>query len=321
MKSLYYTLCDEIADKIRLSFTSSNSSFSECVRKHSFYQISHNTHLNSKDVNPDCPHYITGEKCFYEEHTVQLSGGEHTFADSQFISCQHSGYGGAIDQIDGDLTIKRCVFDTCSCTSRGGAVSFRSSGTCLQEDNLYQFCSGELSGAFDSFDTTLRPVHDHKRCKYVSNSAVNFGHSSIEYSPKTLIDSNIYIHGRSTKLTDAGTVVNYNEQGPILYRNCVFFDGQSPNSGGLTLLSYGVYSAASLSVKFCFFLNNYGTDGTAYEIYFNARTCDNAREDLIIHSFTATPNSRVYIENNAQPIQNWLPQGRVSFPFDWSTPS
>ena len=290
-----------VIQKAKISFVSSNSSFTECVRKHLYYSsnlMKHNsislTHLVS---NMDT---VT---TYQDPH----DGKEHTFTDTFFQCKNDDGCGGAIDQTQGgDLTIKRCVFETCSCGDRGGAVSFRSNGTCTQEDNLYSCCwSDTHSGAFDSYDTSKHPNHNHRRCKYICNSArTYYGHSCIEYSSETTVDSNIYIHGRSDGNGNAGTVVNYHSTGTIVYSNCIFCDGKADNSGGLSFLSGYPNYISTYSVKFCFFRNNYGTDNTAKEIYFNSITSGNSNAKYIVHSFTATPGSTVYLQSNPSQGQD-----------------
>ena len=317
---VYTTLYSSVSVKTRFCFISSNSSFTECVRTYGISQIIHSSNLKPtrNDINPECTEYTEEGKCLYEAQPVTLSGGEHTFSDSQFLRCHHSDCGGAIDQTGGGtLQIKRCLFDTCSCTQRGGAVSFRGAGTCIQEENLYAHCfSGNCSGAFSSFEFPERVTHNHKRCIYVNSEAKSYGHFCIEYSPDALIDSNIFIHGTSNseEVYAIGTVVNYQGQGATVYSNCIFSSGKAYRSGGLSFLGVYTDGSATLSVQFCFFVNNNNTDGPSYDIHFDGNTSSNAREDLIIHSFSATPGSMVYIQNNPSQGQNWLPLGTLSYP-------
>ena len=304
--TFYGILCSGLTSITKLFFTSSNSSFTECVRRHSSLH-----HSGSNDY-PSCPpgKLISG-RCSYKTKGPTLSGsGTFIFSHTDFTICKHSdngGYGGAIDCTGGDLTIKRCSFVQCSCSNRGGAVSFRSTGTCTQEDNLYRSCwSDYSSGAFDSWDTSKYPHHNQKRCKYIDNHSTYYAHISIEYSSGTIMNSNIYIHGRSDATRRAGTVVNYHSKNSVAYTNCLFSDGKAYNSGGLSFLGSHTANSATLTVKFCFFINNFGTDGTAREIYFDTYTSSNARENLIIHSLSATPGSTLYIQNNPSKGQDWL---------------
>ena len=300
----------------KFSLTSSNSSFKECARTYSFHYLVPKTLSSNDIVNYECPRYSADGKCLYGPNTVVVSsGGNYLFMDSEFVQCSNSGSGGAIDQDNGHLTITRCLFDRCSCTVRGGAVSFRTSGNCIQEDNSFICCSAGASGALDSFHENARPVHTQRRCKYLCTRATYFGHGSIEYSPNTLIDSNSYVHGRSRANGDlwAGTVVNFHEQGPIVYTNCLFSDGKADNSGGLSFLGVNTINSATLTVKFCFFHSNYDSNRKPREIYFDGDTSSRANKDLIIHSFSATPGSTVFIQNKSPQDQDWLPQGTFLF--------
>ena len=291
-----------------LCIISSNSSFSECVRK--LINPSFKTLLSTNDIiNPRCPGYSTEGLCLYGTQTVALSdGGSYLFTDSKFKDCYNARYGGAIDQKNGHLTILRCLFDSCSCGTKGGGVSFQSSGLCKQEDNLYVGCSSsQYSGAFDSWDTSLNPHHTQKRCVYIRSTAERaYAHYCIEYSPEIKINSNVYICGRAKSNEYAGAVVNWHPQGETVYSNCLFVDGQAYNSGGLSFMSVKQYTSATYSIQFCFFVKNYGTDNSAREIYFNQYTSQKAKQELIVHSFSATPGSTVYLEHSDQE-KNWLP--------------
>ena len=318
--TFYGIICSGLTDKTTLSFTSSNSSFAECVRNQSSYPESKSLYFSNDDINHDCPHYVAEGKCLYETDAVTLSdGGNYIFTDSEFNTCHNSGWGGAIDQIDGDLTIKRCIFDRCSCDHRGGAVSFRSSGTCIQEDNLYTRCwSAFRVGAFDSYQVGKNPTHHHSRCTYTDVSAQSYAIFCIEYSPSVTVESCRYINGQSQRIDYAGTVVNFEAQGAIVYLDCLFAENRAPNSGGLSFLGTETIDGASLSVKFCFFINNLDLDGGAYEIYFAHKAAAYANKDLIIHSFSATPNTKVFIENHAEgPDHDWLPKGTLSYLNTW----
>ena len=302
----------ELEDKlIILSFTSSNSSFTECVRKISLLQ-----NITAND-NPSCTGTIVNDRCIYTGQTLPLSQNSiYSFTNTDFNECKHHGsdsYGGAIDCKAGDLTIKQCSFTQCYAEYRAGAVSFRSNGKCIQEDNIYSSCSSDYwSGAFDSWEENKNPSHEQKRCKYIDSSAKNYyGHTCMEYATTIMIDSNIYIHGSSSGDGQAGTVVNHHVQTKATYSNCLFVNGDAYYSGGLSFLGATTSHTAVFTVKFCFFRNNYNnhTSNTPYEIYFNQYTSANVCKDDIIHSFTATPNSRVFASTKNPQSQNWLPQG------------
>ena len=310
---VYGITCSGLTDNTKLSFTSSNSSFSECVRKH----YSHRTFYSNN--NPSCdPLKVISGRCIYHTTGPTLSGsGPFIFTDTDFIECKvtdSSSYGGAIDCTSGDLTIQRCSFIKCYVGYRGGAVSFRSDGLCIQEDNLYLQCSsGHASGAFDSFDPSKLPTHNHKRCRYIDTTSEHHAHFTIEYSTGALLYSNIYIHGRITLTSTSGTIVNYHEKGPIVYCNCLFADGNAYNGGVVSLLGVNSSPSASLEVKYCFFSNNHNSAGTTYEIYFDEYASPYASKELILHSFTCTSNSKVFVYNLSPQGQDWLPLGTLKY--------
>ena len=310
-------LCSKVIERIKLSFNSFNSSFTECVRNHSFNRISIYTQPITNDINPDCSQHTAEGKCKYTINSVTLSDGtDHTFTDSEFIRCQHDDWGGAIDLTNGGtLIIQRCIFDRCSCTQRGGAVSFRGNGKCTQEDVLYTNCSSSVAGgAFNSLLAGAYPTHHQKACIYIGSTSTYYAHFAVEYSPDVIIDSNIYIGGRATDAENrwVGAVANLHARDSIVYKNCLFLDGKGYGAGGLSFLDVYTLPEATLTVKFCFFHNNFGTDGTAREIFFDIYTSDNAREDLIIHSFSSTPNNKVYLRKYAKEY-DWLPQVKFQY--------
>ena len=279
--------------------------------RHPHYRFNHFTHENSN--NPPCSSETISGRCTYCITGPSLSGGgPFIFTDTDFIECKVTEgecFGGAIDCTSGHLTIKRCSFKQCHSNYRAGAVSFRSNGMCVQEDNCYLSCSsGFRTGAFDSWDTHKYPSHDHKRCKYMDNSAQNtYPHSCLEYSSSIKIDSNIYIHGKSSREDRACTVVNYHSKNAVVYANCLFSNQDAINTGGLSFMSSFADWIASYSVKFCFFSNSFNADSPTYEIYFDTKSSSYAKQELIVHCFSLTPNSKVFLQNQSPQEENWLP--------------
>ena len=68
---------------------------------------------------------------------------------------------------------------------------------------------------------------------------------------------------------------------------------------------------ATYSAKFCFFSNNYNTNNLPYEIYFDGKTSSYAKENQILHSISATPNSKVYVPGSSSPYKDWLPHANL----------
>ena len=130
--------------------------------------------------------------------------------------------------------------------------------------------------------------------------------SASSFHQNSLIDSNIYIHARSTGTRHAGTVVNYYMQGSIVHSNSLFIDGKAHNTGGVSFLGEFRSDTTSLSIKFCFFMNNYDLNGNPREIYFDQSTSSKASQNAIIQSFSLTPGSTVYYQNNPSQGNDWL---------------
>ena len=308
------THCSGLTYKTSLSFTSSNSSFSECVR-HSHHRFNHFILENSD--NPPCSSETIYGRCTYRTTGPSLSGsGPFLFTDTDFILCKHNGenvYGGAIDCTEGDLTITRCSFLQCSCSNRGGAVSFRSDGKCNQEDNLYLKCSADVaSGAFDSYEWGKSPNNYQNSCTFIGNSAnLYYGHICIEYSADICVDSNMYIRGSSHGEHDAcaGSVAQFTSSHLVTYSNCIFSKG-SANSYGGGIGTYEPYeSNASPYFYFSYFSNNVCSDqnrGADFDA--NGTTGNYFSEDKIIHCFSSSRGLRIHIGGqDTSDVDNWLP--------------
>ena len=250
-------------------------------------------------------------------HQDPHDGKEHTFTDSLFRCSNNNGCGGAIDLTNGgNLIIQRCIFDTCSCSERGGAVSYRGDGKCTQENNLYTHCSSRVAGgAFNSFFEWHLPTHYQKACRYINSRSPYYAHMGIEYTPQSAISSNVFIRGTSsgTDSSWVGTVVNIHVQGSVMYSNCLFAEGEGYITGGLSFVGKNTSRETTVAVKFCFFLNNLNTNGLPCDIYFDGNTTSSVGLHSIIHSFAATPGGTVYIQNNPSQGQDWFLHDHICF--------
>ena len=302
--TFYGILCSGLTEKTRLSFTSSNSSFYECLRSNTYCIFPARNHHLSFAHSVSNMELITS-------HQDPHDGKEHTFTDTFFKCKNDNGCGGAIDLTNGgDLVIQRCIFDKCSCTERGGAVSYQGDGKCTQEENLYIYCSSSVAGgAFNSLLENHYPLHYQKGCTYIGSSSLYYAHMGIEFTPETIIDSNRFIRGTMTG-TDAawvGIVVNVHTKGSINYSNCLFSEGNGLITAGLSFIGSGTSEDAIFEVKYCFFNNNYKINEIPYEIYFNEYTSSQADQNNIIYCLSATPNSKVFVQNKTPQDQDWLP--------------
>ena len=271
-------------------------------------------HHSTPNDNPSCPldQFHSG-RCIYYQYRPSLSGSSrYLLTDTDFLECEVYGdesYGGAVDCLEGDLTVQRCSFVKCYSEYRAGALSFQSNGMCVQEDNCFYHCSsGAWGGAFDSYDSTKLSQHNQRQCRFFNNHSPYYAHFCIEFSPMITVDSNIYIHGRSDGADYGGTVVNYHSHGPTVYYNCLFADGKASYTGALSFLAFTTHYDVSFIVKFCFFRNNFGIDNTVREIYFDQYMGIKADQSNIMHCISATPNSRVYVQNQSQKDKDWLLQ-------------
>ena len=137
-----HLFCNTIAR----SLTSSNSSFTECVRKHLYPHsplFAHHT-LSSNTDNPECTSdWQSGEICDYgSSHPSLRAGTNYSFLHVSFT--QSSSYsGGAIcmddssinsHQRSSELLVRDSVFNNCHASHLGGAIF-------LQDINKYTITS------------------------------------------------------------------------------------------------------------------------------------------------------------------------------------
>ena len=110
---VYQQICAGVSRKTKVSFISSNSSFTECVRKHSSSQI-----FNSQSctISP----YTN---CTFAQTSRPTISSSATFTSCTFTSLSSNpGNGGAIsfqNQASGTLTVISCNFYSCKCTATG----------------------------------------------------------------------------------------------------------------------------------------------------------------------------------------------------------
>ena len=144
---LYTTLCSGLTEKALLSFISSNSSFTECVRtKLSFITISSISSLpNEPCTGPDY------EDCSFSSPHITLSSSA-SFSSCTFSSLTSSLNGGAIYSVSsGTLSISLSIFEKCSANVGtgdflgGGAVCV-DAGYFVSDFNTFISCSTSYFG-------------------------------------------------------------------------------------------------------------------------------------------------------------------------------
>ena len=144
----YGILCSGLTEKTRLSFTSSNSSFSECVRNHNHHSL---TFLpNTSHVSDDL--HCWKDEDFADNNKKPISSssteGDYFFTSCTFTGLTSANNGGAIlFTLSGTLTITLSTFTSCSSNTplpydyRGGGAVCLESGTLRASSTLFISCT------------------------------------------------------------------------------------------------------------------------------------------------------------------------------------
>ena len=148
---IYSIICSGLTHKTRLSFTSSNSSFIYCVRRH-----------NRKFASQKNNFIYSTRKRDNNRETLSrrqslTSSVAHSFTHTDFTNCESTGSnpGGAIYCTSGSLKLEDCTFTNCKSYNRSGAVYFRCQNLCNDTNNLFvNSSSGWHTGTFDDWSAT-----------------------------------------------------------------------------------------------------------------------------------------------------------------------
>ena len=171
----YGILCSGLTEKTRLSFTSSNSSFSECVRNHNL-KLSYNKQI------AEC---ITTHKehCVNTQQNPLKEGVSHCIISCTFNSISSPVPRGGVlylhhtsQSSTTSLTVDRCIFDTCNTTATatevyGGGAIYVDCGSFYLSSSIFIQCSSKsYGGAIDAYLHCERATFFY--CTFLSCHAV-----------------------------------------------------------------------------------------------------------------------------------------------------
>ena len=308
--TFYGILCSGLTHKTKLSFTSSNSSFIECVRNYNAFILPslHNAQsLCNSGTSLQAMH-----TCSVSQRELT---GTHTFQYVYFKQCVSPSNGGAIHSTTSStvLNIENCEFTDCSSGDElGGAIYSNGIKRISVISTDFHACSGFTGGA-----VCLLSISEHftiKQCIFSSCRA-----SSMAGCLRTLFctsDTPYFTHTCSfinaNKISDADNLsgggiscyISTADQKTIFY-NTLFAHNSPFRGGGFTLqLNLGDIP----TVQFCFFSGNYASGRNGDDIYIIQ--VDNM---FVLYSFTTNERSHsIFAESHTDQTPNWLPQGRLS---------
>ena len=329
--TFYGILCSGLTTKTKLSFSSSNSSFTECVRKHKASLIQSYHGIN----NSDCSHYSAeSQRCMYSHTHVEWSQrGEYLFEHSDFLECESESNGGAIlvegtedtvDQIT--LQVTDCTFIRCVVRanaypdSTGGAVCARLIRDATVSSSVFSFCSSPGGGAVMMKSLSHQPLVEHS--SFIScvapfdtdrgrlSSGTDADGAAIDIYTCFSIDPTVI---RSCSLLcshsddGGGAVFLFRPVNSMGCNNILFSSGIGGSRGGGIAL-YFVQNSIDYPLRFCFFYNNKCNNSTEGH---DVCLCDypTSLTKVFLHCFSATKSTpRVGVEECILDKSDWLPQ-------------
>ena len=239
-RNFYKILYTGPIETTTLSFTSSNSSFSECVRN------SHSRlfHLHSLYLNELCSQPSISDQNFIKQKCSDALNS-HSFIHCSWDNTALASKGGAIHfvltdgtkQPSASLTVDKCTFLHCHETDNdGSAVHARYIGTASVSDSFFYDCKcgsnpGQEGAGVCFVYLSRKP--SITRCSFVSGvSADDAGGCSIWYSSSSVayaIDSVRCINckGTSQSSSEGGGIYLYKNDNFMTCTNSLFTDCNS----------------------------------------------------------------------------------------------
>ena len=304
--SLIYS---SLTQNIHLSFISSHSSFTECVRHSDIPLVS----LQVSIPNIACAEFPVENQNFIK-YKCDSGSGTHSFTNCSWDNTGLSSDGGAIHLIFSEphssisLCVSQCTFLHCHETGSvdGGAVYARSIGTTSVSNSFFYDCecgsyinNGGAGICFDAISKHPSII----RCTFIScTTADDGGGCEIWYSKADsvyAIDSCVCIRCKGTHVSDSqgGWIMISHNTDPITCTNSLLTACETKKQGGGIWINYPADKFVK-PVIFCFFHENKSPSGKDVCFY-------EYRSDIqpILYSFISDCcDKRVGGGSN-----NWLP--------------
>ena len=314
--SIYVIVRSGLILKTKLSFTSSNSSFTECVRKKA---------LN----NPISNVYPTYKNCINNNGTITscegpdiLSGrvisSSATFISCTFTSLTSSESGGAISFTHGDtLSVDQCAFTDCTSTHsvqhyEGGGGVFSNCGSLLSvTSSTFIRCTAVSfgGGVLATKDCNHATV---SLCNFFTCSANHGGGLNLFFGPSSSISSSCFFSCTADAV--GGGLYHDSKTSCYITLSDLLFTGNTANNngdrGGGGFEDYRSLTSYPISISFSFFKGNRAPKGVGNDVSICHRAL--GRND-IIHCFTATASNSFW--NTHYNNLEWLPQANIKDKF------
>ena len=321
--TFYGILCSGLTGKTKQSFIASNSSFSECVRKH------HISFSSNTDIF-DCT-TTTGNNCVNTTRNTLQVGRPHIVHSCIFQSISSSVSNGGVLYLHDtsrstttSLTVDCCIFNTCSNTQiegerYGGGAIYIDCGTLSITSSLFHKCQSVQYGggiyAYNNCDSaTVRA------CNFINCAANHAGGIMTHMGPTSSISSSHFI-SCSAEWVGGGFYHNCKTTaGTLTLSDSLFtnnradyeYDFQSTDRGGGAFEDCRESNYTS-KFSFSFFSGNRVTHGVGNDISFHYYKLD---IKCFFYLFTTTKEYSVW--NVDDYVTDWLPFGTLLYRNTWA---
>ena len=322
MNTLHYNVYSRLIYKTTFSFTSSNSSFSECLRKDIL-----STSLSSFNsaCTTDC------RNINFETQTKALSSAaSYSFNNCSWSGCLSEPAGAISCSTSGvSLIITGCIFLHCYSTSgktasktyNGGAICLNGINSLIASSSSFIQCSAlqtnhDNGGSGGIFAYNIKTTISLSYLSFVScftgTSAAGAYFESIKAStvgPETVNNCRFVDCKAEGKTPDGGGLTFRNPAYTMGCSNTLFCKcNATTNAGGGLDFTFNK-STDSYPIRFCFFKDNAAVYGKDIRL----RSCSSNQQNPLLHCFSQTESDRVYDWSNKKDRTTWLPQGSIHF--------
>ena len=287
--TFYGILCSGLTDKTRFSFTSSNSSFTECTRKHnSFKHFSNNISCNSNPYS-DCTEMLQ----------VSISGSEHasySFTNCKFSQMNTNYQGAAICSVSAStkVTLNSCILKDCTSDKNGGAIYLNGSNSLTVMDTLFLNCvtnSDETDpgggGMYINSSVSSHFVYRSTFIKCFANVFPRGGGGFIASNVKVSHTfSSVFVSCFSN--STGGAVFFYQNVNAFSISDTVFIGNQGTTGGGAIRELYNAIQSTP-HLKFSFFTGNTAPADNGNDFCVSPEI----QESPFLYSFSTTDSNRI----------------------------
>ena len=300
--TFYGIICTGLTDKTKLSFTSSNSSFNECV-SNSHASVHFNSIITPND--PSC--FIdripaTSPACNASSHNTLNDGSKYKFSFCNWNSCGAPGGSGAAITCTGSSTVlivERCSFISCSADIEGGAIHTSSINTLDVSLSFFHECcttatmNDHGSGAIWIYGIqqklTLLENSFISCTSKASGGAFTVWNCLADIEGEDIRESRFLDCNATDTSPDGGAVWIWTNNALIGLSTCLFSVCNSYYGGGLDHYLSN-YDSGTYPIRFCFFNKNTGIYGNDVLLY---KLSPSNSSPILLHCFSTSDSPRI----------------------------